>query len=114
MSEHLKRGNMLWEGSRMFLPEHKQALLKRKQQQEWVEKPIIDEQTLVKLDETICEAMAENRLMRFEYYRQGQIHTLTGKAIYYDETNHQLRIHDKNGEPQQLDVKDIVEVGVLE
>lgn len=44
MSDHLKRGNVLWESSRMFLPEHREQLLARRKEKERVEKPILDEQ----------------------------------------------------------------------
>ncbi len=42
MNDHLKRGNLLWEGSRMFLPEHKQSLLERKRLKQKLQKPILD------------------------------------------------------------------------
>ena len=44
MSEHLKRGNLLWEGSRMFLPEHKEALLELKEKEKRQVKPELDDQ----------------------------------------------------------------------
>lgn len=57
MNDHLKRGNLLWEGSRMFLPEHKQSLLERKRLKQKLQKPILDPDKLEEMNQTLCAAM---------------------------------------------------------
>lgn len=108
----LKRGNMLWEGSRMMLPEHKQAILDRKQQQQLVPKPSLDEQKLNELDEVICEAMAENQPLHFKYYQKGKILNMTGKVGYYDEQYKQLRICDLNGNLHILNIENVIDAEI--
>ncbi|MDP0941904.1 YolD-like family protein, partial [Klebsiella quasipneumoniae] len=56
MSGHMQRGNNLWEGSRMFLPEHKQALLKWQKEQEKQTKPELDEQQLEEMNRMLISA----------------------------------------------------------
>ncbi|AUS09719.1 YolD-like family protein [Laceyella sacchari] len=57
MSEFLNRHNMLWEGSRMFLPEHRAALLQRKQDEEAFIPPQLDEDQLVEMNRLLMEAV---------------------------------------------------------
>jgi hypothetical protein len=102
---------MLWEGN-FILPEHKQAILERKRQQQKVKKPILDEQKLQQLNETICEAMAESKILLIKYYHDGKIHILTGKVGYYDETYRQLRIISINGELQILEIESIIDAEI--
>jgi hypothetical protein len=75
MSDHLKRGNLLWEGSRMFLPEHKQALLQRQNQKQKVKRPTLDDHQLAEMDDLICETMANNRTLCFIHYENGAYKT---------------------------------------
>jgi hypothetical protein len=110
MSEYLKRGNMLWEGSRMFLPEHKQALNRRQKQQQKISKPVLDEQQLAQINETICEAMAENRTLSFMYYDKGEYNLLTGNIDYIDEANKELRIADHFGGVQKMKMHDVIDL----
>lgn len=108
MSDHLKRGNLLWEGSRMFLPEHKQALIQRQSQKQKVKRPTLDDQQLAEMDDLICEAMAENKTLCFIHHENGAYKTLVGNVQYYDEVYRQLRIQDHFHEVHILDLGDIV------
>lgn len=109
MTDYLKRGNKLWEGSRMFLPQHKQALLNRKEEQRKVKKPNLDEQALAELDQTIHRAIVKNILVRLTYYRNGSFHQFVGHVDRYDGASKQLRIVDRDGQIHTLKISDIVE-----
>lgn len=58
---HLKRGNLLWESSRMFLPEHKEQLLAHRRRQQVFEPPELDEDRIRRLNEQLGEAFASGR-----------------------------------------------------
>ncbi|MBA4548028.1 YolD-like family protein [Thermoactinomyces intermedius] len=57
MSSVLNRKNLLWEGSRMFLPEHREALFaRRKRQEEW-SPPELAEDALEEINQILLEAL---------------------------------------------------------
>ncbi len=53
----LNRQNMLWEGSRMFLPEHREKLQKYYQQSKEFVPPKLDEQALEEINRVILEGL---------------------------------------------------------
>lgn len=53
----LDRNNILWEGSRMFLPEHRHALLQQRKDAEKLVPPILDEQQLEAITYILQEAV---------------------------------------------------------
>lgn len=69
--KQLYRGNILWESSRMFLPEHKQALHERKKENKKVPRPIIDEQLLQQLNERVHYALMTKRKVTITYWEDG-------------------------------------------
>lgn len=60
-NDHLKRGNLLWESNRMFLPEHKEQLLERRRKQQEFTAPEPDEDRLSELNLIITEALRSGR-----------------------------------------------------
>lgn len=115
MSNYLKRGNMLWESSRMFLPEHKEALMQRKEEKRKVSKPILDEQELAVMDETICEAMEFTYILDVTYFHNGLFESCTGYINFYDQNNHVLwlRNHDKVTRVKVADITEIKKIRSL-
>jgi hypothetical protein len=65
-SNHLHRDNLLWESSRMMLPEHKEQLLQHQANTRRVQKPELDEQHLVYLSEQLQIAVHEQRDVRIQ------------------------------------------------
>jgi hypothetical protein len=53
----LDRKNILWEGSRMFLPEHRKALLEQRKKATKLTPPILDEQQLEAITYILQEAI---------------------------------------------------------
>ncbi|ARK30617.1 YolD-like family protein [Halalkalibacter krulwichiae] len=76
--EHLQRGNILWESSRMFLPEHKQALLHRKQEIKKVEKPELDEQEWQEIGIIVFDSLKHELDVKVIYWNDGFFHELVG------------------------------------
>ncbi|KYG31979.1 YolD-like family protein [Alkalihalobacillus trypoxylicola] len=94
MSEHLKRGNLLWESSRMFLPEHKEALLKLKQTEQEVPKPELDEQAFEELGMTVLNALNHTLSVKVHYWDDGQLKEESGIIARVDEHNQSLILRD--------------------
>ncbi|WHY74532.1 YolD-like family protein [Fictibacillus enclensis] len=76
------RGKMKWQG--MFMPEHVKSLREFDWDNKRKKKPELEEQQLEIMEETICEAMAENLDFSFSYFRDGDFHLLIGKVHYVD------------------------------
>lgn len=53
----LDRTNILWESSRMFLPEHREAILKQRKEATRFVPPELDEQVLEEMSYTLQEAL---------------------------------------------------------
>jgi hypothetical protein len=66
MSKKLQ-GNGLWESSRMFLPEHKEALLKQKQDQKVFTTPMLDEDQLQEINRIIVESIEWDQAVNITY-----------------------------------------------
>ncbi|QQK78981.1 YolD-like family protein [Salicibibacter cibi] len=108
MREYLQRGNKLWEGSRMFLPQHKQALLDHKKEQQKVKKPELDEQELEELNQTFHMALANKAPVTFTYYQEGQFSELVGYIDGFLRDRKELRIIDQSQQIHILKTDSIV------
>ncbi|MBA4492772.1 YolD-like family protein [Paenactinomyces guangxiensis] len=67
MSDIPDRKNMLWEGSRMFLPEHREALLKQRRRAEEFTPPELDESQLEYMNYILREALEEEKPVLVTY-----------------------------------------------
>ncbi|SEM68651.1 YolD-like family protein [Lihuaxuella thermophila] len=75
MSKILNRKNLLWEGSRMFLPEHREALLEQRRQAEEFVPPELDESHMEMINYILQEAIEEEKPVVVTYaekYAPGQ------------------------------------------
>ncbi|ALS21571.1 MULTISPECIES: YolD-like family protein [Paenibacillus] len=64
--------NILWESSRMMLPEHKEQLLRHRRELGRQEKPTLDEQRLEELGQTLGIALHEDAALRLTLYDNGE------------------------------------------
>lgn len=69
MSKKLQ-GNGLWESSRMFLPEHKEALLEQKRSQKTYSLPELDEDQLQEMNRVIAESIEHDQAVTITYADQ--------------------------------------------
>ncbi|NGP44752.1 YolD-like family protein [Bacillaceae bacterium SIJ1] len=82
MNNRLQRGNLLWEGSRMFLPEHKRALLEHRKTISQPDPPHPpDEQQLEAWHYIVDEAIATGRTVRFTLFQNGFFTEQKGQMI---------------------------------
>jgi putative heme degradation protein len=78
MSEMLDRRNLLWESSRMFLPEHREALLQQQSQAEDFMPPELDEDQLAEIDRLIQEALHGDFPLLIRYVANRRPQTFCG------------------------------------
>ncbi|MDM5335684.1 YolD-like family protein [Fictibacillus enclensis] len=104
------RGALKW--TAMMLPEHVKALREFDRDQEKKVKPELDEQQLQLMEETICEAMANNLELCFTYFERGDFRLLIGKVHFIDSYKRELRIVDFHEEVIRVKIMDIVDVKI--
>lgn len=95
----LNRGNKLWHGSRIILPEHRAAMLEHRRLKEcFVEKPILDEDKLKEMSQVIGEAMRQKSLVTVTIYEPYRSQQITMLPKYFDEVVRCLRGVSQLGE----------------
>lgn len=75
-------------------------------------KPELDEQQLQQIEETICEAMAEDLFLCFTYFKQDDFHLLIGKVHFVDTYKREFRIVDYHNEIHKLKQDDLIDVKI--
>ncbi|RQW22959.1 YolD-like family protein [Bacillus sp. C1-1] len=89
----VKRGNLLWEGSRMMLPEHKEGWLKLQQQESYI--PLhepLSEDSWQELGEIIMDAIRQQYDTTVTFWHDGRYHSLDGKVTKYDDLNKRIKL----------------------
>lgn len=87
MSKILNRQNLLWEGSRMFLPEHREGLLEQRRKAEEFVPPELDESQMEAINYILQEAIEEEKPVVVTYaekYAPEQFCGFVDKVNPYD------------------------------
>jgi len=95
MSKQLNRGNLLWEGSRFMLPEHRAALERHNKEKLKVPKPELDEQQLQLFERVIRVARIEKTFLTFTYWEDGYFKSIEGKVRYINIQDKKIHIIDR-------------------
>ncbi|GIP36749.1 hypothetical protein J31TS4_00290 [Paenibacillus sp. J31TS4] len=110
MSE-LKRGNLLWESSRMMLPEHKEQILKHRKELGRREAPELDEQRLELLARKLSSAAAWHSPVCVTLYDPYEPVRLTGTVEHIDAQALRVKLrHQDEDEFTWLPFKDILDI----
>lgn len=94
---HLKRGNLLWESSRMFLPEHKEQLLEHRRKLREFVPPELDEDRIRLMDERLGEALASGRKVAVTIAGTYEPETRFGRVTRLDPFRRRLRLETVDG-----------------
>jgi hypothetical protein len=90
--------NLLWESSRMMLPEHKEAIARHRRELQRKEKPVLDEQRLIELSHVLSEARQRRLDVRLVLYDPYAEQVLTGRIIKIDPVQRKMRLATAEGE----------------
>lgn len=108
----MQRGNLLWEGSRMILPEHRKRLLEYRDQVDRAAKyhrPSWDEQQLEEFQHLLSWAIGEEREVTLRYYTQYGPCEVAGRVKRIDSICKQILI-DTTREKQWIKIEEILEI----
>lgn len=84
------RGTKKW--TSIMLPEHQRALQEMWEQQEWKEKPILDEQQMVDINLKLQLALHNDLTVEIEYFKDHVYHKVRDKLLAVDPLNNYLRL----------------------
>lgn len=102
--------NLLWESSRMMLPEHKALLREHEENRVKKKRPNYDEQFLTHFIYQVEMAFAENRIIKLTYYEDEAYYECSGKITAIDRDKQQIQISTKTATHHLL-LTDLVSLG---
>ncbi|HEU4963164.1 MAG TPA: YolD-like family protein [Bacilli bacterium] len=91
----MNRGNKLWEGHRMILPEHRARLLER--EIPTFVAPILTEDHLEEIEYRVQEAMQTQQPLTFVVGETDGEHTVAGQVVGYRNETQSLQITNEWG-----------------
>lgn len=84
--------NLMWEASRIILPEHKEAILEHRRKQRLQPRPQLDEQEIEKNELAIHDSYEQQKPVTItKYTLQGNV-TITGIVEKVDTISRQIKI----------------------
>lgn len=83
--------NMMWESSRMMLPEHKARIRKHQKDLQKKEKPILDDQQKLGIDMKLQLAIKDDLTVGVKYFKGGDFLTVKEKLGMIDTIKIKLR-----------------------
>ncbi|MBL0387250.1 YolD-like family protein [Tumebacillus sp. ITR2] len=103
----MNRGNKLWEGHRMILPEHRARMLQHEVESYVV--PVLHEDASEDIEYRVQEAMIRRQLLTIVVGEQDGEHTVEGRIVSYRTETRSLQIHNEWGR-FQIPIQNIVRV----
>ncbi|WP_163536604.1 YolD-like family protein [Gracilibacillus sp. YIM 98692] len=88
--------NLLWESSRMMLPEHKQVLQRHQKELNQKSKPTLDEQQMDLLSQMISDAMEQNCIVKVHLFHLYQDKYMIGKIQKTAPERGEIQLSSKN------------------
>jgi len=101
------RGTKKW--TSIMLPEHVEALKQVIAEQDYKEKPILDDQQKVEIDLKLQMAIQNDLPMEIEYFKDHDFHKIKDKVLTIDSLNGYLRLEKVD----KLNLSDIIDVQIL-
>lgn len=97
-----------------MLPEHVTMLRQLKERTNDKQKPILDEQLLQELNQTICNAIKAKTALEITYYEEHNFQTVTGVVKYYDNTLQHIRIANNENSYLKLAVENVIDIKIAD
>jgi|SRR5690625_4916324 len=101
------RGTKKW--TSIMLPEHVEALKQVIAEQDYKEKPILDDQQKVEIDLKLQLALNDDLTVEVKYFADHDFHLMKGKMLMIDALNKRLRFDDGT----ELKLDDVIDVTIL-
>lgn len=102
------RGTIKWVS--LMLPEHVEML--QEVFVEYKEKPILDEQKMVEIDQTLKHALQHRSSIEMTYFYSGEYRTVIGRLAKIDQWKGYILLQNEDG--QKISLTDIIDVQFVE
>lgn len=106
--------NLMWESSRMMLPEHVERILDWKQEDERHPQPIIDEQQWEEYNQIIQEALIAQQKVAVTVWENGVFVDIEGWIHNVDAQLRRIRLDLDEFDVEYVDIKMIAAVKMAE
>lgn len=81
MNKLSKGSNMMWESSRIIIPEHREAYLEMIKDNKRKERPVLDEQEIEEITIRLTESLYNDRIVTIKIFDPFETIEITGKVI---------------------------------
>ncbi|WP_256846889.1 YolD-like family protein [Paenibacillus sp. Pae108] len=102
--------NLMWESSRMIIPEHKEAINRHRKESGRKQRPVLDEQRQQDLGYAIGEAMANQRAVTLVLFGEYEDREVTGTVEKVDRQLRRMKVITGPDEYEWVKFEDIVSV----
>ncbi|MCM3291806.1 YolD-like family protein [Paenibacillus sp. MER 180] len=102
-------GNGIFEGSRLIIPEHREAMLRHNRERQRIQRPVIDEQEWEQIGNRLQESMQERTtitVLLFDPFEQIEV---TGVVVDIDMYGRRFKLL-QDEEWQWVKLEDVIEV----
>lgn len=106
------RGNKLFAGSRMILPEHKERIRIHQTEADRIVKPLLDEQRWEEMERAIAEAWNLGALVYVTSIHNGKKYSVKGRIYKIHSLYRQLHLIDEENQRVLLLFDDIIGINV--
>ncbi|MCM2675559.1 YolD-like family protein [Alkalicoccobacillus plakortidis] len=116
MEDHktnLRRGNLLWEGSRMMLPEHKAAIREHNEKEKRIEKHELDPDELQEIGYVVMDALKHTHNVVINYWDHWAYHDVVGMIANVSKDQKQIKLETDDGEFFYIEVDCLRSVVIL-
>jgi hypothetical protein len=90
--------NLLWESSRMMLPEHKERIIGHRESLKRKERPVLDEQEMEELALKVGESLETGRPVTLKLYGEVEDREVTGVVTRIDPQAGRIRLRTAQGD----------------
>lgn len=104
--------NGLFESSRMILPEHREAYLKEKREQERRGKPVLDEQEVQLIEEVIMESYCERRFITLTVFNPFDDEILRGVVTSIDKPSRRIKLVRGEEDYSFIKIEEIISASI--
>lgn len=103
--------NIMWESSRMMLPEHKERIQEHRNQLCTKQKPLLDEQQMQQFSERVLQAVSNNLELTAIIFHPFGNKKITGRVVKVDSQSERIKLANRE-EMSWITLNDVVDITV--
>lgn len=106
------QGNGIFEGSRMVLPEHREAYIRRQEANQMSEhrKPVLDDQEMQLIERALADSFHDHCKVEITLFELHEDRRIKGIVTTINRTAREIKLSTAAGEWEWIKMKDIISV----